>query len=53
MTWRALPDVEHVWLSILNGDETTKNTAGMRVNVNFTQLQFLKAYPEQQIICHL
>lgn len=34
-------------------DETTKNTAGMRVNVNFTQLQFLKAYPEQQIICHL
>ena len=43
--WRALPEVEHVWLSILNVDETTKNTAGMRVNVNFTQLQFLKAYP--------
>ncbi len=47
MTWRALPDVEHVWLSILNGDETTKNTADMRVNVYFTQLEFLTAYPER------
>ena len=27
--------------------EFAQNTAGMRVNVNTTQLQFLKAYPKQ------
>ena len=70
IAWRELPDNKHVWLSILDIDETAKivdvlfrfaaskkivlhrhvatfakETAGMRVNVNTTQLQSLKAYP--------